>query len=214
MIGGYAGLSNGKDGATHHSIEDIAIMRAIPNNVVLACSDPLMTRKITRRAAEYDGPVYIRMEYEAVPYIHDENTEFEIGKGVVVRKGRDVSILTAGTALWRAVQAAERLAETGIDAEVIDMLSIKPLDAALVLETAAKTGAVVTVEDHNRIGGLASAVAEVLLEAGAGVRFKALAIDDLFTESGNTNELRARYGIDESSIAKAAEALVRKGRSK
>ena len=212
MIGGYAGLTDGKDGATHHSIEDLAIMRAIPNNVVLVCSDPVMTKKIIRASAEYDGPVYIRMEYEKVPCVHSEATEFKIGKGVMLREGKDVTITTIGPAIARAVEAAEELGKQGIEAEVIDILSLKPFDSQLVIESVKKTGALITVEDHNIIGGLASAVCEALVNANINIRYRALAIKDTFTESGDTSQLRKRYGIDSGSIKNAAFKLCKEGK--
>jgi transketolase len=212
MIGGYAGLSDGKDGATHHSLEDLAIMRAIPGNTVLVCSDPVMTRKIISKSVEYAGPVYIRIEYDTVPVVHNQNTKFEIGKAVVLRQGTDVTIATIGPAIVRAIEAAQYLEKQGISTEVIDILSLKPFDTETLTESVRKTGALITVEDHNRIGGLASAACEILVNAGLSVKFKALAIDDIFTESGNLSQLRERYGIDISGIEDSAIALCKSGK--
>jgi len=207
MIGGYAGLSDGKDGATHHSIEDLAIMRSIAGNTVLVCSDPVMTKKIIRKSVEFSGPVYIRIEYDTVPSVHNPDTEFEIGKAIVLRQGKDITIATVGPAIARALKAAESLEKQGISAEVIDILSLKPFDTETLSTSVLKTSALITVEEHNRIGGLASAACEVLTEKGIAAKFKALAIDDIFTESGNLSELRERYGIDRNTIEKTAVAL-------
>jgi transketolase len=208
IIGGYAGLSNGKDGATHQSIEDIGITRSIPNLVVMSPSDPVIATKMARAAYEYEGPVYIRMEYEDTPTIHDPGLAFEIGKGYRVREGRDVTIATYGIALARAVDAAGALAAEGIDAEVIDMPTLKPLDADLLAASVRKTGALVTLEDHNVIGGLASAACQALVEAQVMPRFRALGIQDVFTESGKNDELRAKFGIDAPAVVRAARELV------
>jgi transketolase len=133
VIGGYAALSNGKDGATHQSLEDVAIMRSFANMVVLAPSDGVMTRKAMRAAFEHQGPVYVRVEYESIPVIHSTDTEFAIGRGIRLRSGDDVTIAAYGTAVIRALEAATALAEQGIAADVLDMVSLKPLDDALLL---------------------------------------------------------------------------------
>ncbi len=209
VIGGYAGISNGKDGATHQSLEDIAIMRSFANMVVLAVSDPVTARKVVAAASEHVGPLYIRMEYEALPAVHPESLKFQIGKGYRVRQGRQVTLASYGTALHRSLAAAAALQADGIEAEVLDFPTLKPFDEKLLLESVGKTGALVTVEDHNLIGGLRSIVAECLLEAGVRTRYRGLGIKDIYTESGKTEELRSLYGIDAGAVAGAARELVR-----
>ncbi len=209
VIGGYAGISNGKDGATHQSLEDIAIMRSFANLVVLAVSDPVIARKVVAAVCQYVGPVYIRMEYEALPAVHPESLKFELGKGYLVRKGKDVTLASYGTALHRTVAAASALEADGIEAEVLDFPTLKPFDGELLLKSVGKTGALVTVEDHSLIGGLKSIVGECLLEAGARTRYRGLGIKDIYTESGKTEELRSQYGIDAGAVAGAARELVR-----
>ena len=209
VIGGYAGISNGKDGATHQSLEDVAIMRSFAGMVVLAASDPVTARKLVAAVCEYVGPVYIRMEYEVLPAVHPESLKFQIGKGYLVRKGKDVTLASYGTALHRTVAAAATLKADGIEAEVLDFPTLKPFDKEALLKSVAKTKALVTVEDHNLIGGLKSIVGECLLEAGVGTRYRGLGIADIYTESGKTEELRSLYGIDAAAVAKAARELVR-----
>ena len=212
VIGGYAGISNGKDGATHQSLEDIAIMRSFANLVVLAVSDPVIARKVVAAASEYTGPVYIRMEYEPLPAVHPESLKFQIGKGYVVRKGRDLTIASYGTALHRALAGAATLKAEGMEAEVLDFPTLKPFDKATLLESVARTGALVPLEDHNLIGGLKSIAGECLLEAGMATRYLGLGIADSYTESGKTEELRSLYGIDAAAVAGAARELVKGGK--
>jgi len=208
MIGGYAGISNGKDGATHQSLEDIAIMRSFANLVVLAVSDPVIARKVVAAVCEYVGPVYLRMEYETLPPVHPESMDFQIGKGYVVRKGKHVTVASYGTALHRGMAAAATLQEEGIEAEVLDFPTLKPFDKDTLLKSVDKTGALVTLEDHNLIGGLKSIAGECLLEAGVRTKYRGLGIADLYTESGKTEELRSLYGIDAAAVAGAARELV------
>ena len=209
VIGGYAGLSNGKDGVTHQSLEDIAITRSFPNLVVMVPSDAVLTRKIARAAVKHEGPVYIRIEYEATPVIYDENTEFNIGRGYTVKEGEDVTIVSYGIALSRVLEAAESLALEGIEIEVLDMPTLKPLDKELLVKSANKTGAMVTVEEHSIIGGLASAVCQCLVEAEIKVRFRGLGIKDVYTESGNNYELRDKYGLGRKDIIQAVRDVVK-----
>ncbi len=208
VIGGYAGLSDGKDGVTHQSLEDIAIVRSFPNLVVMVPSDAVLARKIAQAAVKHEGPVYIRIEYEATPVIYDENTEFNIGHGYTVKEGEDVTIISYGIALSRVLEAAESLALDGIGVEVLDMPTLKPLDKELLVKSANKTGAVVTIEDHNIIGGLASAVCQCLVEAEIKVRFRGLGIKDVYTESGKNYELRDKYGLGRDDIIRAVRDVV------
>ncbi len=207
VVGGNAGLSNSKDGATHQSLEDIAITRSIPNLVVMTPSDAILTQKIIRAAIEYRGPVYIRLEYETSPMIYDENVEFHIGSGYTLREGKDVTIVVYGIALARALEAADSLAQEGITCEVIDMPTLKPFNSTLLLNSVKKTGAVVTVEDHNIIGGIASAVCQSLVEKEIKIKFRSLGIKDTFAESGQNNVIRNKYGIGCNDIIEAAREL-------
>ena len=156
----HAGISVGEDGASHQCLEDIELMRGIPGMVVMCPADYIEAKACVRAAAEHDGPVYIRFGRSPVPVVFPEDYKFEIGKGNVLREGKDVSILTNGLCVASSLEAAEMLAKDGIDAEVINICTVKPLDEELVVKTAVKTGKVVTVEEHSIIGGLGSAVAE------------------------------------------------------
>lgn len=209
IIGGYAGLSNGKDGATHQSVEDFAIMRSIPNLVVCSVSDSEMAEKIVPALAQYNGPVYVRMEYENVYDVHGPELEkFEFGKAYKVKSGSDVTIVTSGTALHRALAA---VATTAVSAEVLDMATIKPLDTKALDESLKKTGKLIVLEDHSVIGGLFSAISEHLVESGMSVDVIKLGIKDTFTESGKAEELLDKYEIGESSVAKAINKILHKG---
>jgi transketolase len=208
LVGGYAGLSNGKDGATHQSIEDVAIMRALPNLVVISPSDAALGAAMARAAMAHDGPVYIRIEYEETPAIHPPGVDFRIGRGLRVRAGSDVTLAAYGLAVARVLEAARALAGQGIDAEVLDMASLKPFDAELLLASVDRTGALVTLEDHSLIGGLASAAADVLVRAGRSPRLATLGIADRFSESGRNAELRTLLGLDADAVVAAARSLV------
>ncbi len=208
LVGGYAGLSDGKDGATHQSIEDVAIMRALPNLVVLSPSDAVLADRIARVALAHDGPVYVRIEYEETAAIHAPDVRFEIGRGIRVRPGRDLTIATYGIALARAMEAATALAQESIEAEVLDMASLKPFDEQLLIESTDRTGALLTLEDHSLVGGLASITAETLQRAGRAPRFTSLGIPDRFSESGKNDELRARFGLDAPAVVAAGRRLV------
>ena len=208
LVGGYAGLSNGKDGATHQSIEDVAIMRSLPNLVVLSPSDAILADRIARAAIAHEGPVYVRIEYEDTPRIHEPDVRFEIGRGIRVRTGSDLTLATYGIALARAVEAARILGQAGISVEVLDMASLKPFDEGLLVGSTDRTGALVTLEDHSIVGGIASLAAETLLRAGRAPRFRALGVADRFTESGKNDELRARFGLDVPAIVAAAREML------
>jgi transketolase len=208
VVGGYAGLSNGKDGATHQSIEDVGITRCLPNLVVMSPSDAVMATKMARAAYEHDGPTYIRMEYEDTAVIHAPDVVFRIGQGYRVREGEDVTLATYGIALARAMAAASALASVGISVEVLDMPTLKPFDRATLVASVRKTGRLITLEDHNIIGGLASASCEALVEAQVMPAFRPLAIGDVFTESGPNMALRAKFGLDEAAVVRAAHELM------
>ncbi len=203
----HAGISVGEDGATHQCNEDIALMRSIPGMVVINPCDSVEACAAVRAAAEYVGPVYLRFGRLAIPVINDEETyHFEMGKGIVLREGADVTLIATGLCVNETLAAAELLAAEGIDAGVINIHTIKPLDEELVLSAAAKTGRVVTVEEHSVIGGLGSAVCDVV-GANASAKVLKIGIQDEFTQSGPAAELIHLYGLDGESIAKKVKAF-------
>lgn len=207
----HAGITVGEDGATHQCLEDMGIMRTIPNMVILNPGDDVEARAALRAAAEHKGPVYMRFGRAPVPVLFDEATfQFEIGKGQILAEGSDVSIVATGIMLEAALAAKELLANEGISAEVIDICTIKPIDRDLLLASAAKTGAVVTAEEHNIIGGLGSAVAEVLSE-GLPVPMRRVGVEDQFGRSGKVPALLEFYGLTaENIVRKAKEAIAMK----
>lgn len=196
----HAGISVGEDGATHQCNEDLALMRTIPGMTVIAPCDDVEAKAAVRAAYELDGPVYMRFGRLAVPVVNDaEDFEFEISKGIVMREGTDVTIVACGLMVQSALEAAERLAADGISAEVIDMHTIKPIDADLIVESAKKTGRVVTCEEHSVIGGLGSAVCDVLAERFP-VPVRKLGVNDVFGESGPAVDLLHKYGLDADGV--------------
>lgn len=196
----HAGISVGEDGATHQCNEDMALMRTIPDMVILNPSDDVEAKAAVEAAYLHDGPVYLRFGRLAVPVINDKpDYKFEIGKGIVLREGKDVTIFATGLCVNEALQAAEKLAADGIDAKVINIHTIKPLDEELVVKAAKETGKVVTVEEHSVIGGLGGAVAEVLAEK-APTKMLRIGINDVFGESGPAVKLLEKYGIDAAGI--------------
>ena len=204
----HAGISVGEDGATHQCNEDIALMRSIPGMVVINPSDYIEGRAAVRAAYEHDGPVYMRFGRLAVPVINDRpDYKFELGKGVVLREGKDVTIIATGLPVNNCLEAAEKLAADGIDAKVINIHTIKPLDEELVAAAAMETGKVVTVEEHSVIGGLGSAVCDVICEK-APARVLKIGINDVFGESGPALELIKKYGLDTDSIYEKVKAFV------
>jgi len=205
----HAGISVGEDGATHQCLEDMALMRQIPGMVVLNPADDVEARAAIKAAFEYVGPVYIRLGRLAVPVLNDEeNYKFELGKGVVLKEGTDVTIFATGLEVYEAVLAAEMLEKDGISAEVVNIHTIKPIDKELVIASATKTGKVVTVEEHFTIGGLGSAVCEVLSE-NAPTKVLRIGINDVFGESGPALELIHKYELDAEGIYKKVKAFVK-----
>lgn len=197
----HAGISVGEDGATHQCNEDIALMRTIPGMVVISPADDVEAKAAVRAAYEYDGPVYLRFGRLAAPVIFDEETyKFEIGKGQVVTEGTDVTIIATGLMVGNSMEAAKMLAEKGISAKVINMATIKPLDEELVIAAAKETGKVVTVEEHSVIGGLGSAVCDVLSEKCPTPVLK-VGVNDVFGHSGPALDLIAEFGLDAKGIA-------------
>ena len=205
----HAGISVGEDGATHQCLEDLALMREIPGMVVLNPCDDIEARAAVKAAYEYVGPVYLRFGRLAVPVVNDEATyEFQIGKGVVLKEGTDVSIFATGLEVYEALEAGKLLEADGINAEIINIHTIKPLDEELVTASAAKTGKVVTIEEHSIVGGLGSAVCECLSEK-LPTKVKRIGVNDVFGESGPALELIAKYGLDAESIYKKVKAFVK-----
>ncbi len=204
----HAGISVGEDGASHQCNEDIALMRTIPGMVVINPCDDVEARAAVRAAVEYVGPVYLRFGRLAIPVINDEATyKFELGKGIILKEGSDVTIIATGLCVGESLEAAKILAGEGIDAEVINIHTIKPLDEELVVASAKKTGKVVTVEEHSVIGGLGSAVCDAL-SAKAPTLVKKIGIYDRFGESGPATELIKKYGLDGEGIAKGVREFM------
>lgn len=204
----HAGISVGEDGATHQCNEDIALMRTIPGMVVINPCDDVEARAAVKAAYEYVGPVYMRFGRLAIPVINDADTyHFEIGKGVMLKEGKDVTIIATGLCVNEALEAAKLLAADGINAEVINIHTIKPLDEDMVISSAQKTGKVVTVEEHSVIGGLGSAVCDALSEK-APTKVMKIGINDCFGESGPAADLIKKYGLDAESIYKKVKAFV------
>lgn len=209
--GAHAGISVGPDGATHQALEDIALARVLPHMTVIAPCDSEETRKAVIAAADMDGPVYFRFGREAVPVITDEATPFTIGKARLVRPGRDCAVFACGAMVYEALLAAQELAGRGIDLQVVDLHTIKPIDEEAILAAAHTCGAIVTAEEHQLAGGLFGAVAEVLSRK-APVPVEPVAVGDTFGESGAPEELMAAYGLSAAAIVRAVEAcLARKG---
>ena len=196
----HASISVGEDGATHQCNEDIALMRTIPGMVIINPADDIEARAAVRAAYEYVGPVYLRFGRFAVPVINDNpDYKFEIGKGILMREGTDLTIVATGLCVSSALEAAEKLAEDGISAEVINIHTIKPLDEDIIVKAAEETGRIFTVEEHSIIGGLGSAVCEVLAEK-APVKVTRLGVMDTFGESGPAKELLTKYKLDADGI--------------
>ena len=204
----HAGISVGEDGASHQCLEDIALMRVIPGMTVIVPSDDIEARAAVEAAYAYKGPVYLRFGRLAVPVINDRpDYRFEIGKGITLREGKDLTILATGLEVQSALEAAEKLAADGVDAEVINIHTIKPLDEALILASAKKTGRVVTVEEHSVIGGLGGAVCEVL-SAKAPVPVLRIGVNDVFGESGPAVELLHKYLLDGEGVYSQIRAWI------
>lgn len=205
----HAGISVGEDGATHQCNEDIALMRTIPGMTIINPSDDVEAKAAVRAAYELDGPVYLRFGRLAVPVINDnDDYKFEIGKGVVLREGKDVTIVATGLCVSSALEAADMLAEDGIEAKVINIHTIKPIDSDLLVEAAKETGKVVTVEEHSVIGGLGGAVCEVLSEK-CPVPVKRIGVNDVYGESGPAVKLIEKYGLDGKGVYASVKEFVK-----
>ena len=200
----HGGISVGEDGASHQCCEDFALMRTIPGMVVMSPADDVEARAMVKAAYEHVGPVYMRFGRAAVPVIHEEGMSFQIGKGEVMRDGKDVAIIANGLLVYEAIQAAQQLSDMGIDAMVINMATIKPLDDALVLEAAKKCGKVITCEEHSVIGGLGEAVSSLLSEK-LPTPVRRIGVQDCFGESGPAAELLKKYGLTAEHIVEVAK---------
>lgn len=203
----HAGLTVGEDGASHQAVEDLALMRALPNMQVFVPADAAQTRAIVKKAVEIEGPVYIRLGRSGVPEVFTEDCQFTPGRGTVLKEGSDVTIVALGIMTAKALEAARLLEAEGIAARVLDMASLKPIDRELLVESAKLTGAVVTAEEHSVIGGLGSTVAEVLSEEYPVPVIK-VGVNDVFGESGTPQELLAKYGLTSEAIVSTAKKAI------
>ncbi|MBS7526372.1 transketolase family protein [Fusibacter paucivorans] len=207
--GAHGGISVGPDGATHQALEEIAVMRCLPNMQVVVPADSIETRKATIAAAEMIGPIYIRFGREKVPIITQAETPFKIGEAYAIREGTDVAIIACGAMVYESLVAAEQLAEEGIEAMVINNHTIKPLDAKMLIEAAARTGAIVTAEEHQVAGGMGSAVLELLAQH-CPVPAKMVGVKDRFGESGDPDELMAAFDLKHTAIINAVKTLLKR----
>lgn len=205
----HAGISVGEDGASHQCCEDFALMRSIPGMVVICPADDVEARQAVIAAYHYDGPVYLRFGRLAVPVFHNDDYKFEIGKGELVKEGSDVTIIANGLMVAEAINAAEELKAQGIDAEVINIATIKPLDTELIVKSAKKTGKVITVEEHNVIGGLGEAVCSALSEC-CPTPVKRIGINDVFGHSGPAKDLLKQFGLSAENIVKETKEFLGK----
>lgn len=205
----HAGISVGEDGATHQCVEDIALMRGIPGMVVVNPADDTEASQAVRALADYQGPAYLRLGRLAVPVINDpESYHFELGRAVTLREGKDATVIATGLMVARALEAAEQLAQEGIQVRVVNMHTIKPLDVEAVVSAAKETGCIVTAEEHSVIGGLYSAVCEAMVGAGVSCPVSAVAIMDAFGQSGPANDLLKHYGLTAEAIAQKVRERV------
>lgn len=195
----HAGITVGEDGGSHQAVEDIALMRAVPDMTVVVPADGVSTRKAVFAVYNYEGPVYMRLGRPSVPVIYDDKMDFRIGKGIELRQGKDLTIIACGIMVAKALEAADMLAGEGIEASVVDMHTIKPLDEELIIRQARETGAILTVEEHNIIGGLGSSVCEVVSEK-CPVPVKRMGLNDVFGQSGTPDELLEYYGLTVGEI--------------
>lgn len=208
IVSSHAGLSMGNGGTTHHATEDIAICRAMANMTVIVPADANECAKAVYASIDYPGPIYMRLGRGAEPVVYKKDYDFSIGKAVTVREGSDVSIIACGILVMAAIKAARKLAQEGIEAKVIDMHTIKPLDEEAVLAATRDIGVVVTAEEHTIIGGLGGAVAEVLAESGMPVKFSRIGLPDVYSTIGSPDALYARYGLDADGIYQRVKEIL------
>lgn len=205
----HAGLTLGEDGATHQILEDIGLMKMLPGMVVINPCDYNQTKAATLAIADYEGPVYLRFGRPAVANFTPENQKFEIGKAVQLTEGNDVTIIATGHLVWEALLAADELERQGISAEVINIHTIKPLDEEAILKSVAKTGCVVTCEEHNYYGGLGESISRVLVQNNP-VPQEFVAVNDTFGESGTPSDLMKKYGLDKDAVLKAVHKVLKR----
>lgn len=208
IAGSHAGIFTGEDGKSAQAIEDIAIYRSLPNMIVIQPCDYIETKKAVHALVDYNGPSYMRLLRNPLPIIHDDNYKFEIGKGEILRKGKDAVIFATGTMVHESLQAAEILKNNNIDVYVVNIHTIKPIDEKLIIDLAKKTNCVITAEDHNIIGGLGSAVAEVLGENYPCI-MKRIGIQDCYGESGKPAELYDKYGLSAEHVARTIKEFLK-----
>ena len=211
MAGAYGGMSDAFDGPSHHALEDIAVMRTLPNFKVFVPCDAAQTEWVVKNAIEDPSPMYIRLSRDVFPDVYAEGETFEEGKGRIVRDGTDATVIACGLMVGNAMAAAEELAKEGISLRVVDMFCIKPLDEELVVRCAKETGAIISAEEHSIIGGLGGAVSETLCKASAQVPMGFVGVNDLHGECGPYKQLQAKYGLDAAAIvAKVKETISKK----
>lgn len=208
----HAGITLGEDGATHQILEDIGLMKMLPGMTVINPCDYNQTKAATIAIAEYEGPVYLRFGRPVVPIFTPADQKFEIGKAWMVNEGTDVSIFATGHLVWKAIEAGEKLAELGINAEIINIHTIKPLDEKAILDSVRKTGCVVSAEEHNRLGGLGDSIAQVLAKNFPSPQ-EYVAVDDSFGESGTPDQLMQKYGLESDDIVKAVQKVIARKKS-
>lgn len=212
LAGAYCGLSDSYDGATHHGCEDISAMRTLPNMKILVPSDEISTRALTKLMIDTKGPVYLRVSRDVYPEVYQQKRvpEFKVGKGNVVRPGKDVTVIACGLMVSEAMAAAGRLAQENIQVRVVDMYSVKPVDRELIIQCAKETGAFVCAEEHSVIGGLGSAVAEMVAGENLSLPVGFVGVKDVFTESGDYHELLKKYELDDEAIEKKIREVIAK----
>jgi len=210
LCGAYSGMSDAFDGPSHHALEDIAVMRALPNFKVFVPCDAVQTDWVVKNAIEDPSPMYLRLSRDVFPDVYQPGESFEEGRGRVVREGTDATVIACGIMVGHALQAAEELAKEGISLRVVDMFCVKPLDKELILRCARETGAIVSAEEHSVIGGLGGAVAEALCEGAARVPMGFVGTQDLHGECGPYSQLLAKYGLDAAAVAEKVRQTVAK----
>ena len=208
MVGAYGGMSDAFDGPSHHALEDIAVMRTLPNFKVFVPCDATETEWVVKNAIEDASPMYLRLSRDVFPDVYSEGASFEEGKGNIVREGKDATVIACGLMVGHAMKAAEELAKEGIEIRVVDMFCIKPLDKELVVRCAKETGAIVSAEEHSIIGGLGGAVSEALCAAGAQVPMGFVGTNDVHGECGPYAKLQEKYGFDAAAIVRKVKETV------
>lgn len=208
MVGAYGGMSDAYDGPSHHALEDIAVMRSLPNFKVFVPCDATETEWVVKNAIEDASPMYLRLSRDVFPDIYSENDVFEEGKGKIVREGKDATVIACGLMVGHALKAAEELAKEGIEIRVVDMFCIKPLDKELVVRCTKETGAIISAEEHSIIGGLGGAVAEALCAAGAQVPMGFVGTNDTHGECGPYAKLQEKYGFDPAAVVRKVKETV------